>query len=199
MHGVNEMRRVRVSILIFVCGCLFLLGATPGAAQKEKKKKKNAAAGESAPAAVMLTDEQQIDLALSEMLGAWQLGDVERLHKYYVDDVSVVSGVWEPPVIGWTNYLAAYQKQHARVQQVRMDRQNTYVRVAGNIAWASYQWEFTGVVDGQQNAARGQATLVLEKRNGRWLIVHNHTSLVQAITQPVPAAAPAATPTPPQQ
>jgi uncharacterized protein (TIGR02246 family) len=188
------MLRLRTLFLIFLCGCILLGGATPAAAQKEKKKKKVTAASETSPAPPALPDVQQIDIAISEMLGAWQLGDAERLHKAYADDVSVVSGAWQAPLIGWANFFAEYQKQRARVQQARMDRDNTYVRVTGNFAWACYQWEFSGVVDGQQSGARGQTSLVFEKRNGNWVIVHNHTSLIQAVSQPVQAPPAAVTP-----
>jgi ketosteroid isomerase-like protein len=100
-------------------------------------------------------DEQQVDYTISEMLGAWQLGDVEKMHKDYADDVSIVSGNWEPPIFTWANYLTVYQAQHNRMQQVRMDRSNTYIKVNGNFAWACYQWEFSAVVDGQPAAAFG--------------------------------------------
>jgi len=82
-------------------------------------------------------------------------------------------------------------------QQVRLDRSNTLIRVApsGNLAWASYQWEFTAVVDGVPSSAFGHTTLIFEKRNDNWLIVHNHTSLVQASQAAAPATQPpAATP-----
>jgi ketosteroid isomerase-like protein len=190
------MRRLRALFLIFLCGCILLGSATPAAAQKEKKRKKVTAPTETSPAPPALPDEQQIDMAISEMLGAWQLGDAERLHKAYADDVSVVSGAWQAPLIGWANFFAEYQKQRARVQQVRMDRENTYVRASGNFAWACYQWEFSGVVDGQQSGARGQTSLIFEKRNGNWVIVHNHTSLIQAVSQPVQAPPAAVTPPP---
>jgi len=65
-----------------------------------------------------------------------------------------------------------------------MDRSNTYIKLSGNFAWATYQWDFSAVVDGQPSSSRGQTTLVLEKRNGQWLIVHNHTSLAQT-SQPI--------------
>jgi ketosteroid isomerase-like protein len=129
------------------------------------------------------------------MLGAWQLGDVDRLHKAYADDAVFVSGLWEPPVFGWSNFLPLYQIQRARMQQVRYDRVNTYIKVSGAVGWACYQWDFGGTVDGKPMTVRGQTTLVLEKRNDHWLIVHNHTSVAQAAppttTQP---AAPASTP-----
>jgi ketosteroid isomerase-like protein len=76
------------------------------------------------------------------------------------------------------------------MQQVRMDRSNTYIKYSGNFAWACYQWDFSAVVDGQPAAARGQTTLILEKRNNRWVIVHNHTSLAQTAQSTAPANTP---------
>jgi len=86
-----------------------------------------------------------------------------------------VNGSWAPPIIGWTNYLAIYQQQRARMQQVRMDRSNTYIKVSGTVGWACYQWDFEGIVDGQKTGSQGQTTVVLEKRNNHWVIVLNHT------------------------
>jgi ketosteroid isomerase-like protein len=78
------------------------------------------------------------------------------------------------------------------MQQVRMERSNTLVRVmpSANVAWACYQWEFSAVVDGTPAAADGQTTLIFEKRGDDWVIIHNHTSLVQA-SQPNAPATPA--------
>lgn len=179
--------RMQKAASLILGAVLLLVCAAPSGAQKKKKNDTPAADGTTAlPAG----DEQQIDYTISEMLGAWQLGDIDKLHKDYADDVSVVNGIWAPPVFGWTNYLAVYQAQHARMQQVRMDRSNTYIKYSGNFGWACYQWDFSAVVDGQPTAARGQTTLILEKRNNRWVIVHNHTSLAPT-TQPI---APANTP-----
>jgi len=173
--------------------------ALASAASAQKKKKKDDTA--SPTPTVTIPDEQKIDTAIGEMLGAWQLGDIEKLHAHYADDVDAVNGMWAPPVIGWPNYLASYQSQRARAQQVRLDRSNTLIRIApgGTVAWACYQWEFTAVVDGNPTSAFGHTTLVFEKRNDVWLIVHNHTSLVQASSAASPAtpAPPAATPAKP--
>jgi len=172
---------------LFLGTALVLALASPSAtAQKDKKKKNDQPATDDKPVFPM-NDQQQIEYLISEMLGAWQVGDADRMHKNYADDLSVVNGIWAPPVFGWANYLAAYQQQRAHMQQVRMDRTNTYVKVTGSYAWACYQWDFSAVVDGQPTQARGQTTLVLEKRGDRWLIVHNHTSIVPT-AQPVPPA-----------
>lgn len=153
-------------LLIF---CVLTAGITAGGQLGQKPE---------TTSLVPQTEEQKIDVLLSEMLAAWQIGDVELLHKYYAEDVMAVSGVYEPPVIGWTNYAAAYRAQRQRIQQVRMDRRNTYIIVRGNVAWATYQWEFSALADGQPSGARGHSTIILEKRGGQWLIVLNHTSMV---------------------
>ena len=75
--------------------------------------------------------------------------------------------------------------------QVRLDRSNTMIRVQGSVAWACYQWDFAATVDGQPNTAQGQTTLVMEKRNNHWIIVHNHTSMVPMTTTGItPAGTP---------
>jgi len=184
----DKVRAGRQGLLVVGVLTLSLIAAGPAAAQKKKKQDDNPPPQPTN----RMPDEQKIDLAIGQMIGAWQVGDTTLMHKFYADDVSVVAGTWTPPAIGWTNYLAAYQMQRARVQQVRMDRSNTLIRVApsGQTAWACYQWEFSAVVDGSPSAAEGQTTLVLEKRGDDWVIVHNHTSIVQA-SQPNPPANPA--------
>jgi ketosteroid isomerase-like protein len=176
---------------------LFLLLSLSLASTASAQNNKNNDNTPNPPPAGILPEEQRIDNAIGEMLGAWQLGDIEKLHSHYADDVDVVNGMWGPPVVGWPNFLASYQSQRARMQQVRLDRSNTLIRLApsGNTAWASYQWEFTAVVDGAPSSAFGHTTLIFEKRSDNWLIVHNHTSLVQATQVAAPAAQPpAATP-----
>jgi ketosteroid isomerase-like protein len=177
-----------VGVLLLLALCLAT--ASTAAAQK---KKKNDDSQPTPPASVVSSapDETKIDLVIGEFLGAWQLGDIEKMHKNIADDASVVAGTWTPPAVGWTSYLAAYQAQRARMQQVRLDRSNTLIRIApsGQFAWACYQWDFSAVVDGSPMAAEGQTTLVLEKKNEAWMIVHNHTSLVQASQPAAPASA----------
>ena len=193
------MRILRMLAALVACAVLSMALASPAAAQKEKKKKKGAATSDTSPV-IPMSDEQQIDYMISTMLGAWQIGDIDRLHQSYADDVMIVSGTWAPPVIGWSNYVVLYQQQHGRMQHIRLDRSNTYIKVEGNIGWASFQWDFTAIVDGQPMNSQGQMTLVVEKRNNRWVIVHNHTSVTQAPVPVTPAtlggAAPASQPQP---
>ena len=181
-------KNIHTLFLFFLAAAFLLICVSPVPAQNNKKKKKDTPpATDSANTLSSLPDEQQIEYMLSDMLGAWQLGDIDKLRKDYADEVSVVNGAWAPPVFGWTNYLAVYQQQRTRMQQIRMDRSNTYIKVNGTVAWACYQWDFAAIVDGQPAASQGHTTVVMEKRSGHWVIVHNHTSQVPGPPPMAPA------------
>jgi len=78
------------------------------------------------------------------------------------------------------------------MQQLRLDRsRNLYIKVNGSTAWACYQWEFAALVGGAPSVARGQTTYILVKKDNRWLIAHDHTSVVQTLQQSGTPAKPA--------
>jgi ketosteroid isomerase-like protein len=188
----------RFFCFLFVTGLSLSLASTACAQKKKKQAQIDAedAAGSKAVSKEMtdkMSDQEKIDFAISEMLGAWQIGDLDKLHKNIANDIVVVNGTWAPPVVGWDNYLISYNFQRSRVQQIRLDRFNTLVRITGTTASVCYQWEFSGVVDGKQTGARGQTTLLLEKRADKWLIIHNHTSVVD---NAIPLTAGAVDPSP---
>ncbi|MBZ5697148.1 MAG: nuclear transport factor 2 family protein [Acidobacteriia bacterium] len=170
---------------------LLLAAAAPAAAQKNKKKKNVPATADSSLSAagklLLAPDSQVIDRTVGEYLGYWQVGDVDSMHKYCADDMLVVSGAWEPPVIGWDNYVKAYQAQRAQVTGGRMDRSNTYIKVNGNSAWATYQFYYAAIAEGKVVEFRGHTTLVLNKQGDRWVIVLNHSSVVSATEPRSPA------------
>ena len=188
-RGRNRVAALRMSLLALAA---LLCGAGLASGQNQKNKKDKASES-SVTAASLLPDNQAVDLEVSQMLGAWQAGDAEGMHKFYADDVVVISGGWEPPIVGWTNYAHAYQAQLSRTAGSRLERTNSYVKVMGETAWVTYQWQYIGTVDGKTAEAFGHSTLVFQKRAGTWLIVLNHTSAIQgdeapAATSSAPAA-----------
>jgi uncharacterized protein (TIGR02246 family) len=186
--GLKSHKTWRVSAYgsaVLLLAVLFLVGVGTTLAQKSKKDQ-----SKQPPltdrSSLLMPDEQAIEVATGEMLGAWQIGDSERMHQYYAEDALVISGGWETPIPGWPAYLRAYQVQRSHMQGARLDRTNTFRKVTGNSAWVTYQWDLSAIVDGNASVARGHTTLVYEKRNGRWLIVLNHTSVVQEASAPMP-------------
>src|SRR5258707_14159470 len=112
MNCVHARRNVlRICALLWIAATLMLCAGSSNAQQKDKKKKKDAPTvdNSSANPIVPLTDEQQIDYMISEVLGAWQIGDSVRMHKAYSDDVSVVNGGWGPPILGWAEHQGLFK------------------------------------------------------------------------------------------
>lgn len=173
------------------------LASTACAKQKNKKKKGSDQSSRANPVPMpALPDSQQINTEIGQMLGAFELGDVDTMHKYYADNATFVSGVWEPPVVGWANYVPLYKREWSAYQAIQLIRKNTYIFTRGDVAWASYQWEFDAMSNGEPFQARGQTTLVFSKVGDQWLIVHNHTSEIcqQCPVAPSSSRMPAAKP-----
>jgi ketosteroid isomerase-like protein len=170
-----------LALLVFAAG-------VPASAHNDKKSASKNGAGFDFDQ--YLPESKVVDQTIGEALGYWQIGNVDDMRKYYANDVVVVSGNWEPPVIGWDNFVKAYQAQRARVTAVRLERSNTFIKVNGNFAWATYQWVYSATMDGQTAEYRGHTTLVLNKQSNRWVIVLDHSSIVPDTTptRPVPSA-----------
>jgi ketosteroid isomerase-like protein len=178
-----------------VCACciaaVLIFSVPSGTWGGQKKKKKSKTSQQPLPTLPMPVSDQ-INRDIGEMLGAFQIGNVELMHKYYSDDATFVSGDYEPPVVGWKNYVPLYRREVAPFQGMQLIRRNTYIFTHGDVVWASYQWEFDSMLNGRPYAARGQTTLVFTKVGDNWLIVHNHTSQICPVCSP---ASPAAHPT----
>jgi ketosteroid isomerase-like protein len=173
---------------------LLALAVSTGAGLAQKNRKGDNSPNSTAPMpAITASASDQIDHAIGEMMGAFQVGNVEAMHKYYADNATFVSGSFEPPVVGWQNYITQYQSQRAAFPGMQLIRRNTFIFVHQDVSWVSYQWEFASTFNGKPFNARGQTTLVLNKVGENWLIVHNHTSEIcpDAAAQPqVPAQKP---------
>jgi ketosteroid isomerase-like protein len=175
-----------------------LVGPFASIAHGQKNKKQPPPAADTTPMPQVPTADQ-LDNDIGVMLGAWQIGQVETMHKYYADDATFTSGAYEPPIIGWQNYVASYEKQRQRIQSLQLIRKNTNIFFRSDFAWATYQWEFDATVDSRPMTAHGQTTLVFAKTGDKWLIVHNHTSQICDMAPQIPAASPQSTGAPSQK
>src|SRR5258707_7636334 len=121
MNCVHARRNLlRICALLWIAAMLVLCTSSSNAQQKDKKKKKDVPEvvdNSSANPIVPLTDEQQIDYMISEVLGAWQIGDSVRMHKDYSDDVSVVNGGGAPPIFRWADHEVSFKKKRPKMKK----------------------------------------------------------------------------------
>jgi len=167
---------LRAGVIRAVAGMAVILLFSSGVwAQKNKK---NQPAPDQPLPSMPMTPNDQIDHNIGEMLAAQQLGNLELMHKYYSDSTTFVSSDYGPPIVGWKNWADGYERQRAAFQQMQIIRRNTYVYIHGDVAWATYQWDFSAMLaTGKGYDARGQTTLVFTKAGSDWLVVHNHTAV----------------------
>jgi ketosteroid isomerase-like protein len=194
---------IRIFAGAFALMFLLMAGASPSFAQK---KNKNQTPATTTPPAqdqpvVPLSSADELDQDIGQMLAGLQVGNLEIARKYYADNAMFVSGSYAPPIVGFQNWAAGYQRQRAQFAGMQIVRRNTVVFPHGDVAWATYQWELTGTLaNGEPYTAKGQTTLIFNRVGNAWLIVHNHTSVDcgfvaegAAATAPAPATTPAPT------
>lgn len=136
------------------------------------------AVGLAAPVEAGSTEEQKIEAVIAAVVEAYRTGNYATLGRYYAPEVTVVPGDYNPPVAGWPNVEQRYRESFANLTGAEMVRENTRIERRGNLAWAVYEWRFLGNLGEQTVAAAGHTTLILEKRRGNWVVVHNHTSVI---------------------
>jgi ketosteroid isomerase-like protein len=111
-----------------------------------QKSKKNQPAPDQPLPSMPMTPNDQIEHNIGEMLAAQQLGNLELMHKYYSDNATFVSSDYGPPIVGWKNWADGYERQKAAFQQMQIVRRNTYIYIHADVAWATYQWDFSAML-----------------------------------------------------
>ncbi|MGD0303214.1 MAG: nuclear transport factor 2 family protein [Candidatus Acidiferrales bacterium] len=147
-----------------------------------QKKNKNQQPSDNTPPSsdqkLPMSPGDELDNDIGQMLGALQVGNVDAMHKYYADNATFVSSTYAPPIVGFETWAAGYQRQRAGFSGMQIVRRNTVIFPHGDVAWATYQWEFSGLqTSGAPYSAKGQTTLVFNRVGNNWMIVHNHTSV----------------------
>jgi ketosteroid isomerase-like protein len=120
------------------------------------------------------TPEQWLD-AFAEAVRARDFASGRR---FFADD-AVAFGTWARTVSGLDRIEREQWRQvWPRIRDFRFDRERV-IRVAGELAWIAVTWT-SGAVgpDGRPFERPGRATFVLARRDGRWLAVHSHVSLL---------------------
>lgn len=128
-------------------------------------------------AQVSSSEEEAIVALLESVSAAMQSGDLATLDSVYAGGpgVHIIEGAGVNH--GWADYrdhhvapeLAAFTELAYRWHTVEP-------RVVGDIAYASFQYSLDARMEERVIAVDGRGTAVLERMNGRWRIVHIHTS-----------------------
>ena len=110
---------------------------------------------------------------------AWERRDPAFIDRYYAHDSSGVFFFERRQLQGWPRVDTLYRNMFANAGRgtVRSKYEILDVRARGNVAWlaANFRLEVLEVT-GDTTVDEGRQSLVFERRAGRWVVVHRHTS-----------------------
>jgi len=137
-------------------------------------------------------NEKAVREVLEQEAAAFAKGDVPALNKFWANDEWVSVFESGGADIGWANYRDHHLiPEMKELKNTKHTLSDIKVRVAGKTAWATFKYSLSGDLKERHIDVNGIGTAVLEERNGRWLIVHRHTSARRRAPAPTPAASPA--------
>ncbi len=120
---------------------------------------------------------------------AVEKGDLAELDKVWANTEDVTVFESGHANYGWNDYrnnhLAPELKEFKNTKYTFSDLK---VKVDGKTAWATFKYKLSAEIEARKIESGGLATAILEKRDGKWRIVHWHSS--------APRRAPSPTPTP---
>lgn len=120
---------------------------------------------------------------------AVEKGDLAALDKIWANSEDVTVFESGHANYGWTDYRNSHLAPELKeFKNTKYSFSDMKVKVDGKTAWATFKYSLAADMGTRKIQSGGLGTAVLEKRGGRWQIVHWHSS--------APRRAPAPTPTP---
>jgi len=128
-------------------------------------------------AATQGRDADAVRKTLTDMAAAFERDDRAALERLWATDESVLVFENGHANVGWANYRDTHLgPEMAAMENTRFVLEDVRAHVTGSTAWVTLSYTISADVSGRRVDGNGLATVVLEKRDGRWLIVHWHSS-----------------------
>ena len=173
---------------IFALLLVVLLLTSLAAAQSSTKPRRTPRAAAAQPTLTEAEAGEQLRKRLQQVMNAWSTMDPDNAAKYYAKDADLVFFDLTPlEYKGWDDYYTGTKKLFANYQELNIRlRDDAQVHWKGEMAYATAIWDiFATLADGSKQQLALRWTVILERRDGDWLVVHEHVSA------PLPEAAPA--------
>lgn len=133
-------------------------------------------------------DEKLVREVLTQNTTAFANNDLATLDKIWANDEAVTVFENGHANYGWldyrNNHLAPEMKE---MKNVKYESSDMKVNVGGKMAWASFKYTISGDSGGKHFESGGLGTAIMEKRGGRWRIVHWHSSAPRRAPAPQPS------------
>jgi uncharacterized protein (TIGR02246 family) len=110
---------------------------------------------------------------------AWERRDMDFIRDYFAHDDDMLLFFERRQLRGWRDVETLYENMfaHARPGSVSSSYTNLQVKARGDMAYvaANFELQVTSP-EGEKATDSGRVTVVFERRDGTWWVVHRHTS-----------------------
>ena len=120
-----------------------------------------------------------VEATLQQWKDAYSRRDVDGALAVIAPDDDVV-GIGTGPDewrVGPEEFKAQLERDFAQAEALSVDYEPLVVSEAGPVAWVAGRARVQARVEGQDVTLTGRFTAVLERRDGRWLLLQTHFSL----------------------
>jgi SnoaL-like domain len=130
------------------------------------------------------TPEEALRVANSKFYAAFESLDLAEMEAVWAHDDSVecVHPGWEL-LLGWDEVRERWARVFASTKRVRIALSSVWVRVEGDAGWVACTEHITSAFADGFDEATVQATNIFIRREGVWLLVAHHASLLPTPVQ----------------
>jgi uncharacterized protein (TIGR02246 family) len=122
---------------------------------------------------------QEVRALFEAFNAAWERRDPAFIDTYYAHDPDGVFFFERRQLLGWPKVDSLYQAMFASAARGEVDSRFDVLDVGarGDLAWVAANFRLEVVAPaGGTTVDEGRQTVVFERRDGRWVVVHRHTS-----------------------
>jgi ketosteroid isomerase-like protein len=131
--------------------------------------------------------EDAVRHANQEFYAAFESLDIKRMEAVWAHDdlVECVQPGWDL-LLGWEEVRERWARVFANTSRVRVALSGVRIRVEGTVGWVACTVRLTTAFAEGFDEAIVQATNIFVYRDGRWLLVVHHASVLPTASEPEP-------------
>lgn len=136
------------------------------------------------PRANLDAEKTQIKAVLDSYITSIETENLGLYGEVMAHDQDMVNfGTSEPPIVGWDALKKVIEDQNAALSQTKIEYSELVMHVSksGDFAWATDLWNFKTMLGDKPLEIPVRCSWILEKQDGRWVVVHFHKSVRGAV------------------
>lgn len=131
------------------------------------------------PASSSDSSSEQIQQCFNNFQEAWRERDMTFIRGFFAHDPEMLLFFERRQLRGWSDVEILYENMfaHALPGSVKSNYSNLDIKANGNMAYvaANFHLQVTNP-EGEEMTDEGRVTVVFERREDNWVVVHRHTS-----------------------